>query len=274
MSAIGTDPHNGGNNNPARGLFFIQPRESLTMPQDQQLKPPSELDQHGLRYPNESQEYRKAREALLKDEQELVAMVKSVAEKRRMLPFGGQLKEDYSFQWAGGGKVGQRVKFSELFGGKNTLILYSWMFGPGWDKPCPSCTSLMDGFDRAWYSVSQDAAIATIAKAKPEQIDTWAKERGWSQIPLLSGYESPFQKDYKCQDDSDDMQKPVMLVFQKRGGRIFHFWSTESMSHHVDTVWPYWNLMDFTPEGRPNRETPPQRFRSGFLEENYLKNAS
>ena len=46
------------------------------------------------------------------------------------------------------------------------------------------------------------------------------------------------------------------------------------MSNHVDTVWPYWNLMDFTPEGRPNRETPPQRFRSGFLEENYLKNAS
>jgi predicted dithiol-disulfide oxidoreductase (DUF899 family) len=107
------------------------------MPRDQQLKPTSELAQHGLRYPNESQEYRKAREALLKDEQELVAKVKSVAEKRRKLPFGGELKEDYSFQWAGGGKVGQRVKFSELFGDKTTLLLYSWMFGPGWDKPCP-----------------------------------------------------------------------------------------------------------------------------------------
>jgi predicted dithiol-disulfide oxidoreductase (DUF899 family) len=127
------------------------------MPRDQQLKPTSELAQHGLRYPNESQEYRKAREALLKDEQELVAKGKSVAEKRRKLPFGGELKEDYSFQWAGGGKVGQRVKFSELFGDKTTLLLYSWMFGPGWDKPCPSCTSLMDGFDRAWYSVAQDA---------------------------------------------------------------------------------------------------------------------
>ena len=88
------------------------------MPRDQQSTPPSELAEHGLRYPNESQEYRKAREALLKDEQELVAKVKSVAEKRRALPLGGQLKEDYSFQWAGGGKVGQRVKFSELFGDK------------------------------------------------------------------------------------------------------------------------------------------------------------
>src|SRR5687768_13133247 len=169
-----------------------------------------------LRYPNESREYRAAREALLKEEQELVDKVKAVAAKRRELPRGGELKEDYVFQWANDGKVGQRVKFSELFGDKSALLLYSWMFGPNWDKPCPSCTSLMDGFDRAWYSVAQDAAFATIAKARPEKINAWARERGWSQIPLLSGYESSFQADYKCQDDSDDMQWPVMHVFQKR----------------------------------------------------------
>jgi predicted dithiol-disulfide oxidoreductase (DUF899 family) len=223
-----------------------------------------------LRYPNETKDYRAAREALLKDEQEFIAKTKAVAEKRRKLPPGGALKQDYTFQWAGDGKVGQRVKFSELFGDKDTLLLYSFMFGPNWDKPCPSCTSLMDGFDRTWYSVAQDAAFAAIAKAPAERINAWAKERGWSQIPLLSGYESPFQADYKCQADSDDMQLPVMLSFKKRDGKIFLFWSTEGMSNHVDTVWPYWNLLDFTPEGRPDRQTPPQRFRSEFLEKNYL----
>jgi predicted dithiol-disulfide oxidoreductase (DUF899 family) len=223
-----------------------------------------------IRYPNESQAYRTARDALLKDEQELVAKVKAVAEKRRQLPPGGQLKEDYTFQWANDGKVGKPVKFSELFGDKNSLLLYSWMFGPNWDKPCPSCTSLMDGFDRTWYSVAQDAAFATVAKARPEQINAWAKERGWSQIPLVSGSQSPFQADYKCQGESDDMQQPVMLVFTKRDGKIIHSWSTETMMNHVDTVWPYWNLLDFTPEGRPNRDTPPQKFRSQFLEKNYL----
>src|SRR5205085_9901982 len=145
------------------------------------------------------------------------------AEKRRKLPPGGALKEDYTFQWAGGGKagerLGERVNFSALFGGKDTLILYSFMFGPNWDKPCPSCTSLMDGFDRAWYSVAQDAAFAAIAKAPPGKIDAWAKQRGWSQIPLVSGYESPFQADYKCQGDTDDMQMPVMLVFKKQAGK-------------------------------------------------------
>jgi predicted dithiol-disulfide oxidoreductase (DUF899 family) len=222
------------------------------------------------RYPNESRQYRDARAALLKDEQELIDKVKSVAEKRRQLPLGGQLKEDYVFQWANDGKVGKSVKFSELFGDKSTLLLYSWMFGPGWDKPCMSCTSLMDGFDRTWYSVSQNAAFATIAKARPEQIDAWAKERGWSQIPLVSGHESPFQADYKCQGENDDMQLPVMHVFTKRDGKIFHFWATETMSNHVDTVWPYWNLLDFTPEGRADVSTPPQKFKSEFLEKHYL----
>jgi predicted dithiol-disulfide oxidoreductase (DUF899 family) len=224
-----------------------------------------------LRYPNESKAYRDARDALLKDEQELIDKTKAVAAKRRKLPDGGQLKEDYVFQWANEGKVGQRVKLSELFGGKDTLLLYSFMFGPNWDKPCPSCTSLMDGFDRTWYSVAQDASFAAIAKAPAEKINAWAKERGWSQIPLLSGYESPFQADYKCQDPAkDDMQWPVMHAFRKRDGKIFHFWGTETMSNHVDTVWPYWNLLDFTPEGRADRDTPPQKFRSEFLEKHYL----
>jgi predicted dithiol-disulfide oxidoreductase (DUF899 family) len=222
------------------------------------------------RYPNESREYRAARDSLLKDEQELVDKVRSVAAKRRKLPAGGQLKEDYVFQWANDGKVGKPVKFAELFGDKDTLLVYSWMFGPNWDHPCPSCTSLMDGFDRAWYSVSKDAAFVGIAKAPAEKINAWAKQRGWSQIPLVSGYDSPFQADYKCQGESDDMQLPVMHVFRKQGGKIFHFWATERQENHVDTVWVYWNLMDFTPEGRPDVVTPPQNFRSQFLEEHYL----
>ena len=106
-----------------------------------------------LRYPNESREYREAREALLKDEEELVRKVKSLAERRRSLPPGGQLKEDYVFEWAVNGRVGEPVRFSELFGDRNTLLLYSFMYGPNWDNPCPSCTSLVDGFDRSWYQV-------------------------------------------------------------------------------------------------------------------------
>src|SRR6516165_12360475 len=227
-----------------------------------------------LRYPKETREYRDARDAVLKDEKELVDKVKAVAAKRRQLPPGGQLKEDYVFQWANDVRVGQPVKFSELFGDKNTLLLYSFMYGPNWDNPCLSCTSLVDGFDRSWYQVSRDAAFVAIAKAPAARINAWAKRRGWSQIPLVSGFESTYQGDYKCQGDSDDMQWPVMHVFRKSGGRILHFWGTEANSNHLDTVWPYWNLMDYTPEGRPDHDVAPQNFRSEFLETHYLKKKS
>src|SRR5215469_9854142 len=174
-----------------------------------------ETNMSELRYPNESREYRDARDSLLRDEQELVEKVKSVAERRRNLPPGGQLKEDYVFQWANDGKVGKSVKFSELFGDKDTLLLYSFMFGPNWDNPCLSCTSLVDGFDRTWYQVTQHATFVAIAKAPADRINSWAKQRGWSQITLVSGSGSTYQSDYKCQGNSDDMQWPVMHVFSR-----------------------------------------------------------
>jgi predicted dithiol-disulfide oxidoreductase (DUF899 family) len=229
----------------------------------------TEMSMSEPRLPNESRAYREARDALLKDEQELIDKVKAVAAKRRKLPPGGELKEDYVFQWANDGKVGKSVKFSELFADKNTLLLYSFMFGPSWDNPCPSCTSLVDGFDRSSYQVGRDASFVAIAKAPAERINVWAKQRGWSQIALVSGLRSTYQADYKCQGDSDDMQWPVMHVFTRRNGRISHFWGTELSANHLDTVWPYWNLMDFTPEGRPDISTPPQNFRSEFLEKHY-----
>src|SRR5688500_19488402 len=197
-----------------------------------------ETNMSELRYPNESREYRDARESLLKHEQELVDKVRSVAERRRNLPRGGRLREDYVFQWASDGKVGQSVKFSELFADKTTLLLYSWMYGPNWDNPCPSCTSLVDGFDRSWYQVTQDASFVAIAKAPAERINAWAKQRGRSQIALVSGFQAAYQADYKCQEgDSDDMQWPVLHVFRKQDGKIFHLWGTELSANHVHPAW-------------------------------------
>ncbi len=222
------------------------------------------------RYPNESPEYRQARDKLLEEERALVEKVRAVAELRRRLPIGGALKEDYEFTWANDGKIGDKVRLSELFGDKPTLILYNFMYGPGWDNPCPSCTSLMDGFDRSAYQVSADAAFCGIAKAPAEKINAWAKTRGWSQINLVSGFGTTYQADYRCQGDNDEMQWPILHVFRKIDEQIFHFWGSELQGNHVDTVWPYWNLMDFTPEGRPDRMTPPQNFRSRFLEKHFL----
>jgi len=220
------------------------------------------------RYPNESAAYRQARDELAEEEAELIRRVKAVARKRQSLPPGGLLKEDYVFEWATDQSLGKTVRFSELFGDKTTLIVYNLMFGPSWDKPCPSCTSVVDGFDRTAYQVGQDAAFVVVAKARSVDINAWATKRGWSQIDLVSGHGCAFQADYGCQRD-DERQYAKLNVFRKIDDSIHHFWGSEIPDNDIDMVWPYWNLMDLTPEGRPDYWAPPQNFRSRYLEDNF-----
>src|SRR5216684_1610252 len=92
-------------------------------------------------FPNESAAYRIARNKLLDSEIALRRQTEEVAKLRRHLPLGGKLKEDYIFSEKGG----KQTKFSELFkNGKNTLVVYSIMFDPKWDEPCPMCNSIVD----------------------------------------------------------------------------------------------------------------------------------
>ncbi len=224
-----------------------------------------------LHYPNETAEYRRARNELLEQEKDLVAKVKAVAEKRRQLPLGGRLKDEYTFVGANDNNLGNEVRFADLFGDKNSLLLYSYMFGPNWDNPCLSCTSLIDGFDRASISVTSHAAFTVVAKATAKQLNDWAGSRGWSNISLVSAEKTEYLRDYNCQtDESDSTLLPIMNVFTKTDDGIFHFWGSEMRGNSVDMVWPYWNLMDMTPEGRPDELMPPQNFRSKFLEKHYL----
>ena len=97
-----------------------------------QLRPAMELaKQNGVRFPNESDDYRRARNALLAEEIELRRHIERVAEQRRSLPLGGTAPKNYAF-------VGEHgsVSFSELFGDKQTLAIYSYMYGPKRAQPC------------------------------------------------------------------------------------------------------------------------------------------
>src|SRR5580765_7484060 len=103
------------------------------------LKPAAELARtNKTRHPNESAEYRRAREALLAEEIELRRHIERVAEMRRALPPGGEVTRAYEFAGESG-----KVTLPELFGNKQTLVIYSYMFGPQREKPCPMCTSFM-----------------------------------------------------------------------------------------------------------------------------------
>jgi predicted dithiol-disulfide oxidoreductase (DUF899 family) len=132
-----------------------------------------------LRYPNESTEYRTARNALLNDEIALRAQIETVAAKRRALPPGGKVSEDYVFERIGKNATPAKVKMSELFGSHDTLILYSFMYGPERELPCPGCTHLLDGIDGAARHMGQRAALHIVAKSSIARLAVWAGERGW-----------------------------------------------------------------------------------------------
>jgi predicted dithiol-disulfide oxidoreductase (DUF899 family) len=210
---------------------------------------------HAKRFPGESAKYRTARNALLKAEMQLRAEGERVAAQRRKLPLGGVVREDYVFDAPGGG----RVRLSELFaGGKNSLIVYNFMFGPAMKAACPACTSILDSVDGASPHVTQRANLVIVARSPIDRIMEHARARGWRNLRLLSSSGNTYNRDYFGETESGE-QWPMLNVFVKRGGRIHHTYATELFfapkdkgmdPRHVDAIWPVWNLFDYVPEGR------------------------
>ena len=226
-----------------------------------------------LAYPNESAEYRTARNALLDAEMALRRQVEEVAALRRALPPGGVVAQDYVFERIGALHRPEQVKLSELFEGKPSLILYSFMYGPERDLPCPGCTHLLDGLDGAARHVPQRVPMWIVAKSPIARLVAWAQERGWDHLRFLStagnGYDadyfgdtsgfSPAMRAERGLKDGENWDETMFNVFRKDGDTIRHFWGNELVfapeepgQHHRagDLVDPVWGLLDLTPEGR------------------------
>ena len=229
---------------------------------------------HDIRFPGESDEYRRERDRLLDAEAELRRNIEAVAAQRRALPPGGTVPEDYVFdEITGAGEV----KFSELFApDRGTLVIYSFMFprysgdtrpGPSEgetarlplaETPCASCTSILDSLDGAARHLAGRLNLVVVAKSEPDRIRTFAGERGWRHLRLLSSRNNTYNRDYHAETPDGD-QIPILNVFVRDRDGIRHTWASELMfapresgieARHVDSSWPIWNVLDLTPEGR------------------------
>jgi predicted dithiol-disulfide oxidoreductase (DUF899 family) len=207
----------------------------------------------GFRFPNESAEYRRAREALLIEEIELRRHIERVAEQRRALPPGGEVKKNYAFE----GEEGPS-SFAGLFGDKTTLVVYSYMFGPQRERPCPMCTSLLSAWDGEVPDMQQRVALAIVARSPIARLAAFKRERGWHYLPLFSDISGEFSRDYHAltKDGGDDA---AFNVFTRKDGIIRHFWGGEMNSASADPgqdprgapdLMPIWTILDATPEGR------------------------
>lgn len=211
-----------------------------------------------IKFPNETKEYRAARNALLEAEINLRSAVEAVARMRRQLPAGGKIREDYLFQsFAPGETQYSATPVSSLFGnGKNTLFIYSFMYGRKNSIPCPMCTSFIDYLNGGAQHHRQQLNFAVCAAAPIEDFQKFAKSRGWSNLMLLSAAQNSYNRDYHGEDE-DHRQQPMANIFVKRDSGIFHYWGSELLyaeaegqPRHVDMLWPLWNVLDLTPGGR------------------------
>ena len=144
-------------------------------------------------FPNDSAAYRKARTDLLAEEIQLRRHIERVAEQRRALPPGGEVPQDYAFI----AEDGRRVTLSELFGDKDTLVTYFWMFGPERARPCPMCTGFLGALDGNARDIRQRVALAVIGRSPIERQKAFKQERGWQGLPLYATTDESFARDYR-----------------------------------------------------------------------------
>ncbi|MFL0810089.1 MAG: DUF899 family protein [Agarilytica sp.] len=213
------------------------------------------MSESSISFPNETALYREAREALLEKEKALRAQIEAVNEARRALPLGGRIPEDYEFRQVSDDSV---ITFSELFSeGKDTLVLYSFMFAPDASQPCASCNSLADSFDGNALHLEDRVNFYIVSKAPVMKMRAWAESRAWRNLKILSSSFNYYNRDYRG-ENAEGFQMPIINVFVKRDGEIYHSYASELLFNtfelgeprHVDMLWPLWNVLDLTPQGR------------------------
>ena len=205
-----------------------------------------------VRIENESAEYRRARTALLAEEIELRRHTERVAEMRRALPPGGPVNR-YRFIGESG-----PVDFAGLFGDKQSLVIYNFMYGPQRERPCPMCTSLLSAWDGEAQDIMQRTALAVVARSPIERLVAFKKERGWRALKLYSDPTEEFSRDFHAVGEKGE-DWAGLHVFTRRDGTIRHFWSGEMDFSTADPgqdprgapdLMPLWTVLDTTPEGR------------------------
>ena len=204
-----------------------------------------------VHYPNENAKYRAARNALLVEEIELRRHIERVAALRRALPPGGEIPKDFELVSETG-----RNRLSSLFGDKNTLMVYSMMFGPQRESPCPMCTSFLSSWNGVAVNLRERVAIAVTARSTIDRLIQYKRQRGFVNLPFLSASSGEYTRTYVSADDGD---VPGFSVFTRREGVVRHFYTGEVNRAMADPgqdprgapdLDPLWLMLDLTPEGR------------------------
>jgi predicted dithiol-disulfide oxidoreductase (DUF899 family) len=205
-------------------------------------------------------EWLAARKDLLTKEKEFSRLRDELGRKRRQLPWE-RVEKQYVFDGPNG-----KETLADLFGGRSQLIVYHFMFGPGWKEGCPSCSYLADHFDGSTiHLANRDVTLLAISRAPLPEIEAFKKRMGW-RFKWVSSFGNDFNRDYHVSFTKDEKAKgnvyynytmsefpseegPGASVFYKNeSGQIFHTYSTYARG--LDTLIGTYNFLDLVPKGR------------------------
>jgi predicted dithiol-disulfide oxidoreductase (DUF899 family) len=211
--------------------------------------------------PNESPEYLAKREEVREAEIELLKQRERVAALRRELPKGARI-QDYEFlegptSLDAGDEPVKKTRLSELLTAPDrSLVIYHFMFGKKQTNPCPMCTAWIDGYNGVAHHIAQNLDLAIVAAADPFTLRSYARERGWNKLRLLSAGDSTFKFDLGSEDREGGQDSTISVFTRDSDGTLRHFYSghprlgPDIKERGIDELTPTWNLMDLTPQGR------------------------
>ena len=205
-------------------------------------------------FPGASPEYEAARKALLADEIEFRRHMTRLGEQRRALPPGPVITKDYRFKDEQAFEVGLK----DLFGDKDTLVTYFWMYGPQRERPCPMCTNWLGSVNGNAADIKQRVALKILGRSSVERQFAFAQERGWRDLNFVQTVGDDYANDLGILQ-ADGSESPALIVFKRDEDQVRLFWTSEMHLEMADPgqdprdapdIASLWSVLDLTPEGR------------------------
>lgn len=201
-----------------------------------------------------------ARKKFLLEEKKFSKLRDKLTLQRRELPWV-KIEKEYVFK----GPTGKEM-FSDLFVGKRQLVIYHFMFGPGWGEGCEHCSFWADHFDSVNFHIGQrDTAFAVVSRAPWKEIEPFKKRMGW-KFKWVSSFETDFNFDFNVSFTPEQVKSGVLpynygkyyaKLEEKEGasafcrdknGGIYHTYSTYERG--IDLMNTTYNFLDLTAKGR------------------------
>jgi predicted dithiol-disulfide oxidoreductase (DUF899 family) len=216
------------------------------------------------------EEWQAARDELLAEEKALTRRGDELARRRRELPWV-PLERDYRFETAAGTKT-----LGELFDGRSQLLIYHFMFGPGYAAGCPVCSSIADNLNpNAIHLAARDAKLMLVSRAPLEKLQGYKRRMGWGLDwaatvggefnrelgflhteeelrPFLAGELPPAveQNAAACGVDVATYvaEGPGLSAYIRSDGTVYRTYVTTARG--LEPAMGYYGLLDRTPLGR------------------------